>query len=268
MSLINSKFKIIVSILLIIIILVGLFYKQRKEQKVLGESDDEHLDIRGLVIPHHDLAFDLIIRAIESSKKDTGYRKIVIIGPNHYYPNSPFITTGDSLRDYSIDEDYVTKLVSYDHVHFDNEMLGNEHSIGIPIEYLGKAYPEADFIPIIVSHYYNEESMDKFAEKLSEDFSSETLFVMAVDFSHNVGFEEAMRNNDDSISAIERFDYNTIINFDDRYMDSPLSTILFLNIMEKLGAKNWQTYDSSHASLLKGIPNLQGTSYVTGVFSK
>lgn len=269
MSFFRTKVGLVVAIILLVIVLGGAFVKYKQNEKVLGESDVVESEIVGLVIPHHDLADDLIINAIERSRKDPGYEKIVIIGPNHYFPNSYFITTAESLRDYSIDSEYIRGLNSnYDFVAFNGQMLENEHSVGIPIMYLKEAYPKAEFIPLIVSHHYNEKIMEELSNSLSGEFSENTLFVLAVDFAHNVGFIEAMENNDESIKSISNFDYESILTYDDKYMDSPLSTILFLKIMERLGANNWKILDSSHGSIILGIPDFQGTSYVTGVYTK
>lgn len=269
MSLFKTKVGLVVAIMLLVIVSGGVFVKYKQNEKVLGESDVIESEIVGLVIPHHELADELIMSAIESSRKDLGYDKVVIIGPNHYFPNSHFITTTEKLGDISIDDEYVQGLSStYDFVSIDSQMLENEHSVGIPINYLKEAYPKAEFVPLIVSHHYNKEIMEELSKSLSGEFSENVLFVLAVDFAHNVGFVEAMENNDESIKSISNFDYESILRYDDRHMDSPLSTILFLKIMERLGANNWKILDSSHGSVILGIPDLQGTSYVTGVYTK
>ncbi|MGD8744184.1 MAG: AmmeMemoRadiSam system protein B [Candidatus Woesebacteria bacterium] len=268
MSLHKTKVGLAV-IALLLVVLGVVFVKYKQNERVLGELDIAESDVVGLVIPHHELADELIISAIEGSRKNLGYDKVVIIGPNHYFPNSHFITTTEKLGDYSVDYEYVDELNStYDFVELNRQTLENEHSVGIPITYLKEAYPEAEFVPLIVSHHYNEEIMEELANSLSSEFSGNSLFVLAVDFAHNVGFVEAMENNDESVKSISNFDYESILAYDDRHMDSPLSTVLFLKVMERLGANNWKIMDSSHGSVILGIPDLQGTSYLTGVFTK
>ena len=95
MNLLKLKVLLIFVGILIVVVSGGVFVKNKQNEKVLGESDSNEPEVFGLVIPHHDLADDLIINAIERSRKDPGYEKIVIIGPNHYFPNSYFITTAE-----------------------------------------------------------------------------------------------------------------------------------------------------------------------------
>jgi len=265
----KSNLKIIVLILLFTLVSVGFFVKNNLNKKVLGEADVNNSRVYGLIIPHHDLAEELIIEAIGNINSDADYKNIVVIGPNHYYPDSYFITTAETLADYKVNKDFVRDLdLDFDQVDLDNEILQKEHSVLIPSKYLSEIYPEVSIIPLIISTHGDENTIQEVSTLLGNNFKDDTLFVLAIDFAHNLGFDEAMINNEESRKAISAFDYETILSYDDRFMDSSLSTVLFLKIMENIGAKNFKPINSSHGSVILGVPDLQGTSYVTGMFTR
>lgn len=251
------------------LVAVVFVVKNRYDRNVLGEADINTSKAYGLVIPHHDLAKELIMRGIESTNNGVIYENIVIIGPNHYYPDGYFITTADTLGTHKIKKDFVRSLSSdSESITTDNKMLAGEHGVNIPLIYLNEVYPEAEIIPLAISTHGDQETMDKVSQILANNFKENTLFILAIDFAHNVGFFEGVENNEDTIEALSNFDYETIKNFDDKHLDSTLATTLFLKIMEKIGSTNWETLESSHGSVILGIPDLQGTSYVTGIFTK
>jgi len=247
---------------------LGIYYSKIKDTDTLGEHKDSLANVTGIIIPHHDLANSLIIDSFQKLKENNEYTKIVVIGPNHFYPESPTIMTSYSLKDYPVDKSSVRMLENLGKdVLINQEKLENEHSIGIPIKYLSKIYPDAKFIPLAVSPFYTDDILTKVSNLLAVDVDN-TLFVLSIDFSHNLGIDEALKNNETSIDAIRNFDTQKILSFNDEYLDSPVSTVLFLDIMKILKAESWATLYSTHGSVIVGQPDLNGTSYVVGVFSK
>ena len=174
-----------------------------------------------------------------------------------------------SYENYSIDKDIVENLhTSLNEMNIDLKKMENEHSLGIPIKYLSEIYPSTSFVPIAVSPFYSDEVLNKVSEIVSSDKESKTLFVLSIDFAHNMGIDEALKNNEESIEAIRNFDFNKILTYNDEHLDSPVATVLFLKIMNNLGFNKWTTLYSTHGSVFVGEPDLNGTSYVVGVFSE
>jgi len=260
--------KIIYIIILILFISTGYYFSKVRKSAALGGANDSLTNVRGTIIPHHDLADSMIIDAFRRLKEDNDYEKIIIIGPNHFYPESPTIISSYSLKDYPIDKIIIEKMEnSINDLVLDQEKLENEHSVGIPIKYLNQIYPNATFVPIAVSPFYTNEILNQIAQVLSAEVSDKALYVLSVDFAHNVGVDEGLKNNEVSIDAIRNFDMDKILTFNDKYLDSPVALVLFLKIMENFGAKNWTTLYSTHGSIIEGEPDLNGTSYVVGTFS-
>jgi AmmeMemoRadiSam system protein B len=121
-------------------------------------------------------------------------------------------------------------------------------------------------VPILFSPFYTPEKLVGLAEFLSEHMPKKTLFVASVDFSHQNLYSKAMENNLESIEAISQFDFQKVQAFDDNHMDSPAAMATLLHIMQERKTTNWETWESLHGAEILDHPQLQGTSYVVGVF--
>src|SRR4030043_405412 len=67
-------------------------------QKIAGmKTEGERELIVGLIIPHHLLAKELINDTINKIEDKESYEMILLIGPNHFHPESNTFTTTDSL---------------------------------------------------------------------------------------------------------------------------------------------------------------------------
>src|SRR3989344_1078467 len=164
--------KILFLVVLTILILIGVLSNQRTKTKTLGESEDLLKNIRGVIVPHHDLADDLIISAFNTINEKNDYERIIIIGPNHYYPESPTFMTTAVYQDYPLDTPLIEKLNELNtDILFDRERMEKEHSIGIPIKYLRQIFPQAEFCPLAISPHFNEVSLDKMAGLLKNNSS-------------------------------------------------------------------------------------------------
>lgn len=246
---------------LILITSVAIFHKG----KVLGTSDEMPV-VHGIIVPHHDLADELLISSFQSLRESYSYETIYILGPNHFYPESELVITATEIAEYPLNLNRIQDLDSaFSEVTLNNELVSHEHSIQIPLKYLAEIFPDAQFVPLVISPYYQDKQIDELSDFLARDDSA--LFVLAVDFAHNVGMEEGLQQNIQSIEAIEHFDYDTILNFTDHNLDSPVATALFLNVMQRIHSTEWSLYQSTHGSVIEGIPDLEGTSYVVGTFS-
>lgn len=259
-----KKSLIAASLLFAFSVLVVTFTHKGKE-KTLGIEDIGLFGVRGLIIPHHDLADELIINTLERLAEVNSYDTVFVIGPNHFFPESETVVTAEDLEPFPVDSEFVVRLNSeFEDVTEDPELVKNEHSINIPTKYIYEYFPEVRFVPLVVSPYYNEDILSQIALFTSESASDKSLFVLAVDFSHDLGMDEALKKNEESIGALSNFDYQEILTFTDENLDSPVATVLFLKILKNLEATEWTTLHSTHGSVIQGVPDLSGTSYVVG----
>ena len=260
--------------LFLIITALGIFSFTAYTQSVNGNkiaglsTDYEQGKIKGIILPHHDLAKEYINSSLKNLSQNHSFSTIVIIGPNHFEEDFFKFKSTASLFDYPISEEYVYQLEDLGLVILDEETVEKEHSINVPISYLQRYFPDAKYIPIISPFYFNVDDITKIAAVLGTSLPDETLFVASVDFAHNKMLLEAMENNKEVEDVIKNFDYQKIYQFQDNHIDSPASLGLLLNIMQRLDSTKWELWYNSHGALIEDKHDLQGTSYLIGVFGK
>jgi AmmeMemoRadiSam system protein B len=223
-------------------------------------------NIKGTILPHHDLAKDYINSSLDRISQNHSFSNIVIIGPNHFETGSKRFVSTDELLNYPISQEYVYRLESLKLVTLNKETIEKEHSIMIPLSYLQNYFPNANYIFIASPFFFDTAEISRIATILSTSLPDDTLFIASVDFAHNKMLLEAMENNKEAETAIINFDYDRIYRYQDDHLDSPASIGLFLNIMQRLDATNWELWYESHGALIEGKYDLQGTSYLIGVF--
>lgn len=214
--------------------------------------------IKGIIMPHHDLATELFEKNFLKLKLEIKPKTIVILGTNHFKPISPTFTTTNEIKKKLQMEIFMTN----------DDLIDQDHSIQVVSSYINKYFPGVSIVPILVSSRYESISqIDNFVSLLINKFDkNETVYLASVDFAHEVSLEEGINNNTDSIKNMSGFNYNNILKYDDKNIDSPIAITTLLLAMEKLGAKKWETWESSHGALIVKNIDTNSTSYVMGVF--
>lgn len=261
----NKKFIGIIASVCVLLIASVLIYKSSR-QEVAGTSDTVK-PIRGVIIPHHDLASSLIQDSMLKLSQEGSYKTVVVLGPNHYHQNSTSVMTSTEAGSFKINKELVQQMASkFPEIEFNTEIIEKEHSMMIPFFYFSETFDEVSFVPIVYSTKYTDEMITNLSQYLSNSMPEDTLFVAAVDFSHESLLKDGISKNSESVGAISTFNYEKVLSFEDDHLDSPVSIASFMHIMENLGATSWETWHDSHGALLLEDPTLRGTSYVIGVF--
>jgi AmmeMemoRadiSam system protein B len=223
--------------------------------------------ISGLVLPHHELAKDLIIRAVNKIRIGQNPRFIVVFSPNHFRIQSETFTTAESSPDFPVAREVISQLKSaFPSLVIDNDLVSDEHGVKVPIKYLKPVFPGAKYVPILAAPYYTDQILRQMADTITRIMPNETLYVASVDFSHNNLPEPAEKYDSQTINTIRNFDYQNLYKYNDNYLDSPAAMATVMLIMEKLKATNIEVWENSHGAVLTGNRLLKGTSYVTGIF--
>ncbi len=246
-----------VIILLIFAFLFVVKVKLREDNSAKYTTTPE---IKGVILPHHELAKELLNLSFEKIKENLTPDIIVIYGTNHYFPVSETYTTTKEVKD----------KFNINGVLVNNDRVGKDHSIQTILPYVKQYFPDSIVVPILVSTRYESLSdINRQAENFIKSFKSDkTLYIASVDFAHNVSLIEGLKKNDESIKSISNFDFQETIKYNDDHMDSATAMATFLSTMKNLNAMNWQIWFSSHGALLTGVKDLNGTSYVVGSFSR
>lgn len=255
--------KKVIFLLIILVTIVSVILLSRQSGQDVKGVDTEK-KISGIILPHHDFAREILTQSYEILDKN--YDLVVIIGPNHFYPEIREVITSDSESGLNISDELVSKFIErVGGIEVNNEVVEGEHSIGLQKKYLEEYLPEAGVLPIVVPPNLDEEDIENLVNSLS-GLPPNTLFMASVDFAHDMTYLEAIGNNKESIEAISSFDYSKINSYDDRHMDSQKSIVVLLKIMQKLDALDFRVLHDTHGALLVDDPTLQGTSYIVGIF--
>lgn len=265
------RLKILISFLILIVFLLLVFVARKdfylKSQGKVASLSTQESQIKGMILPHHDLAKELFITSLTKLQKTHSPSLFVIFGTNHYYYDSPDLITALSVYDYPIDKELLRSfLKEFPSVLVNAKIIEQEHSITVPVLYLRNYFPDAKIIPFIVSSKFRLFNIEEYAKYFADFFPKDTVYIAAVDFSHGTDFQEAMAKNEESIKVISEFDYQALYRFKDDHLDSSVAVALLLKTMQTLNSTTWETWANSHSAFFTSDFASQGTSYVVGVF--
>ena len=109
-------------------------------------------------------------------------------------------------------------------------------------------------------------------EKLIDDLGNfvdieKTLFIASVDFSHYLTLEQADRMDSITMDAIKNKDINKIMSFTNDNLDSPVSIVTMLGLMDKLYEADAHMLNHSNSELIVRQRMDETTSYITYIFT-
>lgn len=226
--------------------------------------------IHGCIVPHHLLAKDLIHEVFQNINKDE-YKTVVLIGPDHESVNKGKIFT--TLSDYQTpmgilktDNILTSKLLSNSFIIENDEKLTKEHSTSSIIPFIKYYLDDVEVITLVLTKQVTLKDIDILVEKLYENVDiEETLFVASVDFSHYLDLDNANKMDLISMDAIKNKDIKKIMTFTNDNLDSPVSVVTMLKLMDKANA-NGNVLNHSNSELILKKKINETTSYITYLF--
>ena len=262
-----KKIYIALSVFIFVIgLLLTAIYAKYHQGQVAGIETSSQPVVRGIILPHHNLAESIISPSFESLKGNS-YSHIVIFGPNHFEPNINSVVTATNISSFSFESNLMHIMLNiFPDILTSSEIVSKEHSITLHLPYLNNYFPKSSVIPLVISPFASKNDLYERIDYLTSIVPEDTLYIASVDFAHDVMQDTGLKNNEESINVISNFDYQSILSYKDDHMDSSLSIAMLLRAMQSQGTTKWETWHSSHASLLKDDPSSKGTSYVIGVF--
>jgi AmmeMemoRadiSam system protein B len=230
--------------------------------------------IKGAVVPHHDLADNLIAQIFQKIALDQKeIKKVIIIGPNHPdagideaisgYLSWNFLGTMVNTDQVSVDSLFENNLVK-----INNDVLAKEHSIFTIIPFVHHYFSEATVVPIILSSKHDIKKCEKLANGLKNLVDKNTIVIASVDFSHYLPSFIAPQKDIITKQALEKFDYETISKLDNDYLDSPPSIITLLKTMRNLPTTHMTMVSNTNSGILLHQEVQSSTSYFTYIFTQ
>ena len=165
------------------------------------------------IIPHFMIAsekvdqFYAMIQKKRYEKSDPDY--ILIISPNHFYPDEKIPQTFSSLSCFYHEKKY--QLSAFPWVQdkgqlaksFGNSFLLKEHGIGEHLSRIQKYFPSSQVVPLSLPTHLPPQ------EKLKElPFKGKILMIASVDFAHYQPEEQTYQHDLKSIAFLEQGSWN------------------------------------------------------------
>lgn len=227
--------------------------------------------IQGCILPHHLTASDLIHEVFQNVSKNK-YETVILIGPDHESIQKGKIFT--SLKNWQTpmgiletDDEKVRELLKNSFVLENDEKLTLEHSTSSLIPFVKHYLADAKIITLVFTKQAKLQDVDKLIEVLYEIVDKEkTLFIASVDFSHYLNLEQAKKMDIISKEAIQNKDIKKIMSFTNDNLDSPVSIVTMLKMMDKLNVDNTYLLNHSNSELIMKMKIEETTSYLTYLF--
>ena len=221
------------------------------------ESMDPQGDssIRGLILPHHELARELMESAWEEAL-EVEPDLIVLIGPDHPgLADHPLIWTSETKSQVA----FACSTISTEWI---KEGLGGEaiiadHSIETPLKILLEMGTEIPVLAITLPHGLEAECMDRMIEAILKLSGNDLLLVGSVDFSHGLISQESEGKDTISLQWIQERNMDAIRSAGSEHFDSPETIEILLRCLAG-EVELIERCDSSDFACGKELP---GTSY-------
>ena len=271
----KTSFSFKLAVLVIVFVSLAVWWRSRQLLNSAGSvagantslsSEQAPPPARGMILPHHLLARQFIITSLQQLASESDYRYIVLVSPNHFYPEKGHFAA-DQLKGYPVAGQLTKQLAAAGTVQIDASLVQQEHGIMALLPYVHQTFPQAQVVPLVLSNFYQPSTLDALARQLNQLLpANQTLYLASIDFSHDNYLEPALNYNQETIQALTELDTDQITAWDNNHLDNRVGAVLLIKLMQQLGTTHWQTWHSLHGSQILNQPAASSTSYVIGVY--
>ncbi|MBS3078578.1 AmmeMemoRadiSam system protein B [Candidatus Pacearchaeota archaeon] len=175
-------------------------FKQKLNLKLIPKK------INGLIVPHAGYEYSgLIAGKAFSLLKNKKINKAIILGPSHYISTNQALTTNKLITTPlgKIKTFNITAQAANQHFsQFPTANLDSEHSINNQIPFLQKLGIK-QIMPLMIGNINNQAK--EIAEKIAK---IPALYIFSTDLSHFLTYEQALKEDKQTINIIENLDIN------------------------------------------------------------
>lgn len=227
--------------------------------------------VKGFIVPHHLVAKDLIHEVFQNISKDK-YKTVVLIGPDHEstHKGKIFTTLSNWQTPTGIletDSELTKELLKHSFIEANDNKLTMEHSTSSIIPFINYYLKDVEVVTLVLTKQVKLADIEILTETLFENINmDETLFITSVDFSHYLNLESANKMDLISMEAISNKDIKKIMSFTNDNLDSPISIVTMLKMMDKLNTRESIVLNHSNSEFILKKKIEETTSYVTYLF--
>jgi len=223
-------------------------------------------NVHAAIFPHHTLVATELAEYWQKLAVETPTPSvIVIVGPAHDNQGTALLQTTktDYQTDFGLvktDDDLAEKLIQDKVATEETASFVNEHSIGTPLPFIAKLFPDAPIVPVIAKSMAGEGEARALISSLKKNLPADALVIFSMDFSHGLSSDQAFVHDDQTLSLIKTRDLAGISILNETYLDSPFTLQAYLLWVE---ANGWgsELVWHEHIGRLTGTENEPGTSY-------
>lgn len=240
-----------------------VYYDKASFYKGIGGACDYRAEGRLVsgMVPHHLLASDMIAGFFKMAARQPDYDGILIVSPSHFPENckSMVVTARAGWNtDMGTAEPYtemIDKLLADKALCAENNPAAVEFDHGAAglIPFVKYYFPDTPVAVCLVQGKLPRERLTAMWEVIDRQRESANILVVSsADCSHYLMPKEAAARDEETMSAIEGGQSETIFFFGDENIDSPQSVNTFLEMSEQAGAS---VVRLDHGSSDKKLPH-------------
>lgn len=249
-----------------------VFFDQKLfDQSTAEQNQQPNKKIKGGVIPHHLLASNLIADFYSRLPQET-IKTIFLIGPNHeekgaFFSLSSLFEWDTPFGFVEPDEKIINDLVAKGVIQIDENVLETEHSVGNHFAFIKYYLPNVKVVPIIFSENVGQKEIKFVVDNLKDYLAQEgNIMIASIDFSHYLTEGQAEKNDQESLAAMQDFNYQQLLSYGNEHLDSSTSIIAMLMSMNEVGVDDFEVLYNTNSAKILGYDNLETTSYFSLIF--
>lgn len=248
---------------------LGLFNRAINEVDTHGFKIDGR--VVGAILPHHDLAGDMIAEFLSILADHQLVERFIILAPNHHdIAIEPAISTLENwqthLGQVETDQKNVEQLAINGLIAYDPENFQMEHSIKVLLPFIEYYFPQAKVVPIIFTSQQTNQASFLLAENIFPLLDGKTVVINSLDLSHYLPLNQAEINDQLTLAAINNKNYELINSLNSDYLDSPDSLNTMLKVMELSKASEMKIISHTNSANILNVDLDSTTSYITSYF--
>jgi len=238
-------------------------------EKVKKNEIKKFDNIKVGIVPHHDLASEMLAdffyQLSENKKVDT----LIVIGPNHSDIGlSPAISSkvvwNTDFGEIQQNNTVLDQLIKDGFILYDFENFEKEHSIKTLAPFIKYYFPDTKIVPILLNTKHDQAMSAQLSQELAKYLEDEnTVLISTIDFSHYLPTEKSNSNDLITLEAIENRDYNFLSAFNNDYFDSPAAMLVTLQTADLLDSGNVQVIRHANSADFLGRDIKESTGYYT-----
>ncbi len=239
-----------------------------RETRASNKQDTSPGKLIGGIVPHHDLAIDMIVRFYGEMSRQGGVRRVFLFAPDHFRRARRWAAvcpadwrTGDGLL--HADAEAIAALGEARVAEMRRDLFAQEHGVTLHIPLIAKFFPDATVVPIVLRPDIPDLALLSLRKRLSAMLRDGDLLLLSMDLSHYKPPEAMEIEDRKTLDVLKNLAASRVRGLD---IDAPRTASLVLSLLRERGAARGEVLERTDSSTLAGVRQELGTSYATVVY--